>query len=88
MGRVEHTRNMSKEDLSGHLNYDYSHSSIEQSAAKPGAVRGLDDQSTARGVKEKLVITDISADQHGSWINGVHTPNEVHGFPFKVREGN
>ena len=82
------TRAMTKEEMSGHMNEDYSYPSVVAKVTTAGDVnRGIKDRSTARGVKAPLVITDISADPHGSWLNGVETPNEVHGFPFKVREG-
>lgn len=82
------TRPMTAEEMSGHMNYDYSYPSVVARVTTAGDVnRGINDQSTARGVKMPVVIQDISADQHGSWINGVMTPNEVHGFPFRVREG-
>jgi hypothetical protein len=81
------TRAMTKEEMSGHMNEDYSFPSVVATVTTAGDVnRGINDPSTARGVKAPVVITDISADQHGSWVNGVETPNEVHGFPFKVRE--
>ena len=78
---------MSKREMSGDMNEDYTHPAVVAKVTDSGAVvRGLSDYATARGVKAPLVITDISAEQHGSWINGVKTPNEVHGFPFRVRE--
>lgn len=86
-GSIGTTREMSKEELSGHMNDDYSHPSVVAKVTDSGSVnRGMSDIATKRGVKAPVVIQDISADQHGSWINGVYTPNDVTGFPFKVRE--
>jgi hypothetical protein len=83
-GSVGTTRAMSKEEMSGHLNYDYSYPSVVAHVTTSGDVnRGVDDQSTARGVKAPTVIQDISADKHGSEVS---TPNSVSGYPFKVRE--
>jgi len=85
-GSIGTTREMSRQEMSGDMNYDYTHPSVVAKVTDSGAVvRGLSDVATKRGVKEALVIQDISADQHGSWINGGMTPNEVHGFPYKTR---
>jgi hypothetical protein len=78
--RVEDTKIATAEDLSGHMNKDYTFPNVR---AMGGKMRPADDNWQ---LKEPVVIQDISADSHGSWVNGVMTPNEVHGFPFKVRE--
>jgi len=78
--RVEDTKIATAEDLSGHMNKDYTFPNVR---AMGGKMRPADDNWQ---LKEPVVIQDISADSHGSWANGVKTPNEVHGFPFKVRE--
>jgi len=86
-GSIGTTKAMSKEAQSGHMNEDYTFAAGITPVTEAGkAQRGQGDVATRRGVTAPLVIQDISADQHGSWINGVKTPNEVHGFPFKVRE--
>jgi hypothetical protein len=80
------TRPMTKQEMSGDMNEDYTHPNVVAKVTDSGAVvRGLSDYATKRGVTAPLVITDISAEQHGSWLNGVYTPNEVHGFPYKTR---
>jgi len=83
--RVGETRVMSKEDMSGHMNYDFSapSSPAKYETPGPGRLRVVDGDAN---LKQPVVIQDVSADSHGSWVNGVMTPNEVHGFPFKVRE--
>ena len=83
------TKEMSKEAQSGHMNDDYSFAAGVTPVTEAGqGCRGMSDIATKRGVTAPLVIQDISAEQHGSWINDVMTPNEVHGFPFKVHEDN
>ena len=79
--RVEDTKISTAEDRSGHMNKDYTFPNVP---AMGGKMREAD---TNWQLKQPIVIQDISADSHGSWDNGVMTPNEVHGFPFKVREG-
>ena len=79
--RVEDTKISTAEDRSGHMNKDYTFPNVR---AMGGKLREAD---TNWQLKQPIVIQDISADSHGSWVNGVMTPNEVHGFPFKVREG-
>jgi len=80
------TRSMSKQDMSGDMNEDYTAPNVVAKVTDAGAtVRGLSDYATQRGVVAPLVITDISAEQHGSWINGVMTPNYVSGFPYRTR---
>ena len=81
--RVEETKSSSEEDLSGHMNYEFTAPSkaATYKTPGPGRLREVDNDSH---LKEPVVIQDISADEHGSWINGVHTPNHVSGFSFKV----
>ena len=83
--RVGDTPTMSTEAMSGHMNYDYSAPSVPSNykTPGPGRLRVVDENAD---LKQPIIIQDISADSHGSWVNGVKTPNEVHGFPFKVRE--
>ena len=78
---------MSTESMSGHMNDDFSapSSASKYKTPGPGRLRGVE-TNTNRNVKVSVEISDISADQHGSWINGVMTPNNVKGFPFKVYE--
>ena len=81
---VETTRPMTTEEMSGHMNDDYSYPSVVQKVSDAGKTnRGLSDPSTARGVTAPIVIQDISADKHGT---DVSTPDHVGGFPFRVRE--
>ena len=77
---------MSAEDMSGHMNDDFSapSSASRYKTPGPGRLRVVDEDAN---MKQPIVLQDISADPHGSWINGVKTLNEVHGFPFRVREG-
>ena len=84
--RVGETPVMSAEDMSGHMNEDFSAPSsvARYKTPGPGRLRVVDDDWH---MKQPIVLQDISADTHGSWVNGVMTPNEVHGFPFRVREG-
>ena len=76
--RVEETKIATSEDLSGHMNHDYTFPSV----ITPRGV--LRDADTNWHLKEKIEIQDISADQHGSWVNDVMTPNHVTGFKYKV----
>lgn len=86
-GSVGTTKAMTKEEQSGHMNEDYTFAAGITPVTEAGKPqRGQNDIATKRGVTAPLVITDISAEQHGSWVNNVMTPNEVHGFPFKVHE--
>ena len=81
--RVEDTPIATKEDLSGHMNYEFTapmHSATYKTPG-PGRLRVADDDAQ---LKQPVVIQDISADKHGS---DVSTPDHVGGFPFKVREG-
>lgn len=78
------TKQMTTEEMSGHMNDDYSYPSVVQKVNDAGKTnRGLSDPSTARGVTAPIVIQDISADMHGS---DVSTADHVGGFPFRVRE--
>ena len=88
-GSIGTTKAMSKEAQSGHMNDDYTFAAGVTQVTEAGDVnRGMSDIATKRGIMAPVVIQDISAEQHGSWANDVMTPNEVHGFPFKVHEDN
>jgi len=78
------TRAMTTEEMSGHMNYDYSYPSVVAKVTTAGNVnRGIDDESTARGVKAPIVMQDISADPHDneSW----KPDNAGNPFPFRTR---
>lgn len=78
------TRAMTTEEMSGHMNYDYSYPSVVAKVTTAGDVnRGIDDPSTARGVKAPIVIQDISEDPHTneSW----KADNAGNPFPFRTR---
>jgi hypothetical protein len=81
---VESTSSMTKEDLSGHMNEDYTLPSKRPTykTPGPGRLRGVE-QNTARGVKESVTIQDVSADKH----EDTSFQQIVHGEPFRVREG-
>ena len=81
-GSVGNTRQMTPDELKGNPNYDYTFPSVVQGAGK---VRGVDDPSTARGVKKPLVIQDITADSHDN--AGWNPDNAGNPHPFQVREG-
>jgi hypothetical protein len=85
-GSIGTTREMSRQEMSGDMNEDYSYPIVVAKVTDSGAViRGLSDIATKRGVTAPLEIQDISAEQHGSWVNGVMTPNNVTGFPYRTR---
>ena len=76
-------RPMTQEEMSGHMNYDFSFPSVIAPVTNAGKTnRGVGDRDTARDVKEAIVIQDVSADSHGSHID---TPDHVSGFPFRVK---
>ena len=78
--RTGSTPVMSKEDTSGHMNYDYSHPTVIQTSSKPGGLRGVE-TNTARGVMLPVVIQDVTGEAHGT------VPDPGERAHFKVREG-
>lgn len=80
--RTGSTPVMSKEDTSGHMNYDYSHPTVIQTSSKPGGLRGVE-TNTARGVMLPVVIQDVTGEAHGT----VTVPDPGERAHFKVREG-
>ena len=78
--RVGDTPTMSREDMSGHMNADFSapYSPSRYPTPGPGRLREAD---ADWHLKQPVVIQDISADRHES----TEFTQIVHGMPFKVR---
>ena len=84
-GSIGTTRPMTIEEMSGHMNDDYSYPSVVAKVTSAGDVnRGINEIATARGVTAPLVIQDISADPHTN--EGWQPDNAGNPNPYKVRE--
>jgi hypothetical protein len=73
---------MTAEDMSGHMNYEFTAPSKPARYKTPGPGR-LREADADSHMKAPVVIQDVSADEHGSHVPA---PNHVGGFHFKVRE--
>ena len=84
-GSIGTTREMTAEEMSGHMNEDYSYPSVVAKVTDAGDVnRGIKDVATARGVTASMVMENISADPHTN--EGWQPDNAGNPNPYKVRE--
>ena len=82
-GSVGATPHLSREQMSGHMNDDYSAPSNAPRYATPGPgrLRGME-PNTSRKVTAKMMVGDITGTAHGT----VPVSDNPGGFKFKVRE--
>lgn len=82
-GSVGATPILSREQMSGHMNDDYSapNNAPRYATPGPGRLRGVE-PNTSRELKAKIMVGDITGVPHGT----VPVSDNPGGFKFKVRE--